>query len=125
MSLKEYFENTKGFGVLSTAGSDGKVDSAVYARPHFSDEDTATFIMADKLSHENLKTNPHAAYLFKEDGDGYRGKRLFLTKTGEEENDEKLIELRRKVRCPVDEEGKRFIVHFKVDEVLPLVGSEK
>jgi hypothetical protein len=39
MDYKTYFENTKGVGVLSTAGKDGKVDSAVYSRPHlFEDE---------------------------------------------------------------------------------------
>ena len=32
MDLKEYFENTKGFGVLSTADKQGKVDAAVYSK---------------------------------------------------------------------------------------------
>ena len=27
MNLKQYFENTKGLGILSTADSEGKVDS--------------------------------------------------------------------------------------------------
>ena len=35
MELKEYFENIKGLGVMSTADSNGKVNSAVYSRPHF------------------------------------------------------------------------------------------
>jgi len=30
--------------------------------------------------------NPHAAYLFVEEGHGYKGKRLYLTKIKEEEN---------------------------------------
>lgn len=34
-ALKFYFENTKGTGVLATADSDGKVDAAIYSRPHF------------------------------------------------------------------------------------------
>jgi len=34
MSISEYFENTKGTGVLATADSEGKVDAAIYARPH-------------------------------------------------------------------------------------------
>ncbi len=34
MDLKEYFENNEGFGVLSTADEEGRVDSAVYAKPH-------------------------------------------------------------------------------------------
>jgi hypothetical protein len=34
MELKDYFENTKGLGVLSTADNHGKVNSAIYSRPH-------------------------------------------------------------------------------------------
>jgi hypothetical protein len=33
------------------------------------DDDTVAFIMAERLSHENLKKNPHAVYLFMEDGE--------------------------------------------------------
>ncbi len=80
MSLREYFENTRGRGVLATASADGKVDVAVYARPHAIDDETIAFIMADRLSHRNLESNPHAAYLFLESGEGYNGKRLFLTR---------------------------------------------
>ena len=38
MNLSDYFDNTKGCGVLATADSAGKVNAAVYARPHFFDE---------------------------------------------------------------------------------------
>ena len=60
MNLKQYFENTKGLGILSTADSSGKVDAAVYARPHFMDDGTLALIMRDRLSHYNLQSNPHA-----------------------------------------------------------------
>jgi hypothetical protein len=73
MELKEYFESTNGTGVLSTADSEGKVDAAVYARPHILDDGSAAFIMLDRLTHHNLQSNPHAAYLFIEEGPGYRG----------------------------------------------------
>ena len=33
--LKAYFESTKGTGILATADSNGKVDAAIYSRPHF------------------------------------------------------------------------------------------
>ena len=82
MSLKKYFEATKGFGVLATASADGSVDVAVYARPHVVDAETLAFIMADRLSHRNLQSNPHAAYLFREGATGDAGKRLHLTRTG-------------------------------------------
>ena len=44
MSLRDYFENTQGFGVLATADADGAVDVAVYARPHVIDDHTVAFI---------------------------------------------------------------------------------
>ena len=36
--LKEYFDKAKGYGVLATADAAGKVNMAVYARPHVLDE---------------------------------------------------------------------------------------
>ena len=122
MSLKEYFDTTKGVGVLSTADSDGQVDAAIYARPHFMEDGTLAFIMRDRLSHHNLQSNPHATYLFKEEGSGYRGKRLFLSKLGEEENTERLASLRRRKTVYGNGED-RFLVFFKLDNELPLVGD--
>ncbi|MFZ0134242.1 MAG: pyridoxamine 5'-phosphate oxidase family protein, partial [Desulfobacterales bacterium] len=58
MTLAEYFENTEGFGVLATADSDGKVDAAVYARPHFLEDGTIAMIMRERLTHHNLQSNP-------------------------------------------------------------------
>ena len=122
MSLKEYFDTTKGIGVLATADSDGKVDAALYARPHFMEDGTAALIMRDRLSHHNLQSNPHAAYLFKEEGPGYRGKRLYLSKVREEQNTELLESLRRRKWTQGNGED-RFLVFFKVDKELPLVGD--
>ncbi len=124
MDLKDYFENTKGFGVLSTADKQGKVDAAVYSRPHVMEDGTIASIMRDRLTHENLKTNPHAVYLFLEEGEGYRGRRLFLTKIGEEQDSELINEICR--RCyPSDLQVKepRFLVIFRIDKELPLVGA--
>jgi len=122
MKLDEYFNQTKGLGVLSTADRDGKVDAAIYARPHFMDDGTLAFIMRDRLSHHNLQTNPHATYLFKEKGSGYKGKRLFLTRVGEEQNTELLENLRRRKSAYGNGED-RFLVFFKLDKTLPLVGD--
>ena len=124
MDLKEYFENTKGFGVLSTADKDGQVDAAVYARPHVMEDGTIASIMRDRLTHENLRTNPHAVYLFLEEGQGYRGKRLFLTKIREEQDSELIDEICR--RCYPSElqvTEPRFLVIFEIDKELPLVGA--
>ena len=72
MNLREYFENAKGTGVLATADADGKVNVAIYSRPHFLTEDDqqVSFIMNDRLSHDNVEANSHAAYLFVEETEG-------------------------------------------------------
>ena len=112
MNLQEYFENKKGLGVLSTADGEGRVNSAIYARPHVMDDGTLAFIMPDRLTHHNLQSNPHAAYLFRENEPGYKGKRIHLTKVREETNTELLHSLRRKFYPPEVEEGLRSIVFF-------------
>lgn len=123
MNLKEYFENAGGMGVLATANDKGIVDVAVYAKPHVMGDDSVAFIMAERLTHHNLQSNPHAAYLFREEGPGYKGTRLFLTKTREEKDTELLYSLRSKRYAAEKQEGKpRFLVFFKVDRVLPLIG---
>jgi len=121
MKIGDYFGTAKGTGVLATADSKGVVDIAIYAAPHVIDDKTVAFIMADKLTHHNLQSNPHAAYLFIE-GDGkYKGKRLFLTKIKEEKDSPALESMRRK-DYP-DLKGKEYLVYFKIDKVLPLVGA--
>ena len=122
MELKHYFENTKGVGVLATADADGKVDAAIYARPHFMEDGTLAMIMRDRLTHHNLQSNPHATFLFIEDGPGYKGKRLFMTKLREEKDSELLNSLRSRQYLDEKEEAK-FLVFFKLDKELPLVGA--
>jgi hypothetical protein len=46
MDLKGYFESANGLGVLATADQQGKVNVAVYARPHVVDDKTIALIMA-------------------------------------------------------------------------------
>lgn len=125
MTLKDYFENTRGVGVLSTADAEGDVDSAIYARPHVMEDGAFAFIMRDRLSHRNLQSNPKAAYLFLEDGPGYKGKRFSLTKVTEESDPDKIESLRRR-SAPAGEAGgdeAKFLVYFRVDGERPLIGS--
>ncbi len=127
MDLQEYFENTKGHGFLSTADAEGRVNSAVFARPHVMDAETIAFIMPDRLTHHNLQSNTHAAYLFMADGPGYKGCRLHLTKTREEEDTELLHSIRRRKYAVQGghEDQTRFLVFFKVDKTMPLIGPGK
>lgn len=122
-NLKAYFETAKGTCVLSTADSDGKVNAAIYAKPHFMEDGTIAMIMNDRLTHANIKVNPHAAFLFMEEGKGFKGKRLWLTMVREEEDSDLLYELkRRKYPNKPETGGPKFLVFFTVDKVLPLVG---
>jgi hypothetical protein len=126
MNIMDYFEHAKGFGALATTDEKGHVDVAVYSRPHIVDEKTVAFIMADRLTHRNLQSSPHAAYLFREDVAGYKGVRLFLTKIREETDSELLYSIRRRKYAAQEgeKEGSRFLVFFEVDRMLPLVGEK-
>ena len=122
MSIQEYFENAKGRGILATADREGNVDAAVYAKPKIFDENTIAFIMRDRLTHANVKSNPRATYLFVEnEGGGYRGIRLYLTWLYEEEDSERLYELRRadhnEIWEPEQERGPLFLVVFRIDRM--------
>ncbi len=88
------------------------------------DNQTLAFIMADRLSRQNLQSNPHAAYLFKESEGDYEGKRLYLTKLKEGRgSDEENEELKRRydLACEKYKGETLYLVYFSVDEVLPLV----
>ena len=124
MNLSEYFDNAEGYGVLATADASGKVNAAVYARPHFLDQNTVAFIMRERLTHANLQTNPYATYLFIQSGPGYSGKRLYLTKLRDEVNDDLVASICRRCDYSMFEDKlTRHVVHFAIDKVLPLVGS--
>lgn len=123
MNLKAYFEANEGMGILSTADGEGKVNSAIYARPHVLDDGTIAFIMRDRLSHHNLTSNPHAAYLFREASNGYKGVRLHLTKIREEHGTPLVQELCRRCRIKERQDTVRYLVVFQIDREMPLIGA--
>jgi len=88
------------------------------------EDGSMALVMRDRLSHANLQSNPHAVYLFKEDSPGYKGKRLFITMVKEEKNTELLESLRRR-KTAYEDDTDRFLVYFKIDEEVPLVGDGK
>ena len=124
MELKEYFEQKHGFGVLSTSDAEGQVNSAVYSRPVSYDNSSIAFIMTNRKTYANIQQNPKAAYLFVEDGSGYKGKRLSLTKTKETEDPELIESLRRRFYSDKQEQtmSPLHLVYFRVDNERPLVG---
>jgi hypothetical protein len=124
MELKEYFKKTDGIGILATADEDGRVDVAIYSKPYVSGDGKVVFIMGDRLTRKNLKSNPHAAYLFMESGPGFSGKRLFMTmereSTGGDEQDSELRDWYKQVKENYPDEG-LYLGYFRIYEVLPLV----
>ncbi|KPK42890.1 MAG: pyridoxamine 5'-phosphate oxidase [Phycisphaerae bacterium SG8_4] len=124
MSLSDYFENIRGIGILSTSDSDGNVNTAIYSRPYVIDEDTVAFSMLERHSYANIQSNPKAAYMFIERGEGYNGKRLYLTMTGEEKDPERIKAIKKQHERAKDDDGKvRHLMYFSIDRTRPLVGG--
>jgi hypothetical protein len=124
MNLKEYFDEKEGMGFLATANSKGEVDIAVYSRPKIMEDDTLAYGMADRLTHANLESNPHAVYAFHEGR--FRGVRLFLEKVREETEGPLLEQIRKeadRVVGPGVGDMVKFVVYFRVKKNLPLVGG--
>jgi len=125
MNLADYFERTSGTGILATCYPGNEVDMAIYAKPHVVDEKTVIFVMKERLSHQNLRSHLRAAYLFIEDGTKTKGVRLYLTMVREEKNRTAIETLRKKQPCmfPADDDSDKFMVHFQIDRVRPLIGD--
>lgn len=121
--LQDYFTTTRGHGILATADAQGRVNQAVFARPQVMADGAVAFIMPARRTYSNLQVNPHASYLFLEHGPGYQGKRLYLIKIGEEQDTERLYALRRRSAAPAPETGPLFLVLFRVEQILPLIGD--
>jgi hypothetical protein len=124
MDWKEYFEKTTGKGFLATAGRSGKVDIAIYSRPHVMENGTLAFGMTDRLTHANLGENPCAVYAFNEKG--YQGVRLYLENVREETEGPLLQEIRKRADelvCPGTGDAIKYVVYFRVTKNLPLVGT--
>jgi hypothetical protein len=79
-------------------------------------------IMRHRLTHHNLQSNSHACCMFREKDPGYKGKRLFFTKVREEQDSELLKSPRRRQHINTEDKSK-FLVFFRVNKELSLVGA--
>ena len=124
MSLEDYFRTTEGVGILATSDSEGNVDIAVYSRPYVIDENTIAFSMLERTSFTNIGSNPKAAFMFIEKGEGYNGKRLYLTKAGEETDQQRIEEIKsqRPKKHPSTADVAKHLVYFNIEKTRPLVG---
>ncbi|MBU0960335.1 MAG: pyridoxamine 5'-phosphate oxidase family protein [Proteobacteria bacterium] len=127
MNLETYFKDSKGVGIVATSDKKGVVDTAIYSKPHILSNDEIAFIMRDRLTHTNLQENKHANYLFLEEGRGYRGVRLFLTKLDESSDSELIASMTRRHLTAEEDlaKGDKFLVRFKVNRILSLIGGEE
>ncbi len=125
MNLDNYFAMAKGIGVLATADEEGKVDLALYSKPLVIDKDTVAFVMREKHSHQNLKSNLSAAYMFIDNIAKNAGIRLFLTKTREETNQTVVAQMIKEQPqiAPPEDTGNKYLVFFNVDKTIALAGD--
>ena len=125
MNLSEYFKDAKGTGVLATSDADGDVDIAIYSRPYIIEENKIAFSMLERLNYANVQSNPKAAYMFIEQDQGYKGTRLYLTKTGEEKDPEVITEIKKQHSKTFNpEETHKHLVYFTIDKSRPLIGDK-
>ena len=123
MKLAELFP-IGGKGVIATAGCDGVVNTAIYARPHIINDDTLAWGMTDGRSYNNLKENPHASYLYMAPVEGFSGWRLTLDLKTIEDSGELLEAIRKSTKEIVGPEAGVLVKHvgyFGVTEVRPLI----
>jgi hypothetical protein len=124
MNLEEYFRAAEGTGILATSDSTGNVNAAIYSRPYVIEENKIAFSMLERTSFANIGSNPKAAYMFIEKGEGYKGKRLYLAKAGEETDPQRIEQI--KSQQPKRHESKtdsaRHFVYFTIEKIRPLVG---
>jgi len=127
MTLGEYFKERSGISILASAGEDGRVTSAIYSKPHVFDDGTVAFVMRKRLTHENLQSNPFASFMFIEEGAGYQGIRLYMKKIKEDTDNELIEKLKRRHLTPEEDKAKgpKFLVHFSVEKIIPLIGDTK
>jgi len=123
MELSELFRNY-GLGVMATAAPDGRVNTAVYDRPHVIDSETLVWGMTDGRTFRNVVQNPHASYLFRESGPGFRGVRIGLEQLRTEEQGEMLETIQRNTNEVVGPGAGSAVTHaawFKVVEIRELI----
>ncbi len=127
MDLSKYFQEHTGTGVLATADDTGKVNTAIYARPHVFDNQIVAFIMRDRLSRQNLLKNGSANYLFIESGVAYKGVRLGLKMIDESADPELIASLSQRILAGKEysADEARFVVRFAVEKGLALVGGNE
>ncbi|MEJ2182918.1 MAG: pyridoxamine 5'-phosphate oxidase family protein [Nitrospirota bacterium] len=113
-----------GTGVMTSASAEGRVNAAIYARPHVTEEGTLAWGMTEGRTLRNVKENPSALFLYMNPGVGYAGVRVALRRERLETAGPLLDEIRQRTEELVGPEVARrvvYVAYFSVTEVRPLV----
>jgi len=128
-TLMEYFNKQPRIGTLSTAGKDGRVDSACFGSPRMIDERTVVMAVRKARTLANLYENPNAVFTIIEAGKTppeWKGIRVYLKMTDCQTAGERLEEMRKLAAQRVSAEAAKALhaaITLEVQEVRPLSDS--
>jgi len=124
--LMEYFNKTPRIGTLSTAGRNGRVNTACFGSPRMIDEKTVVMSVRNARTFANLQENPNAVFMIIEPGPTspeWKGVRVYLKMIGHETSGEKVEATRKAIAQRLGEETAKAmhaVITFQIQEIRPL-----
>ncbi|MDA8408533.1 MAG: pyridoxamine 5'-phosphate oxidase family protein [Deltaproteobacteria bacterium] len=126
-NLMEYFNKQPRLGTLSTADTNGNVDSAYFGSPRMVDEKTIVMGTGKNRTYSNLLENPHAVFLIMEPGKtvtDWKGVRIYVEMKEHETSGQKLDQIRAAIAEKVGPEAANKMIHaaltFEIKDIRPL-----
>lgn len=126
--LIQFFNKQPRIGTLSTAGKDGKVNSAYFGSPTMIDEKTIVMGLGKNRTFANLSENPNAVFMIMEPGESlpqWKGVRLYLRMMECATEGSKLEDMQAKIGEKIGLETAKKMIHayvaFEVTEIRPIV----
>jgi len=129
--VMELFNKRPRIGSLSTAGSKGDVNVAIFGSPQMIDNNTVVMGIGRNRTFQNLQENPKAAFIVMEPGESpmeWRGARVYLEVAGIETKGELLDQIKGMIAQAAGEGAAKMIhaaIRFNVTEVRPLIDPLK
>lgn len=125
--IMEYFNRQPRLGTLSTADTNGKVNSAYFGSPQMIDEKTIVMGSGYNRTYQNLLENPQAVFLVMEPGKTvpeWKGLRIYVKMTEHETSGPKLDSMRAKIAEKIGAEAAKKMIYaalsFEIVEIRPL-----
>ena len=129
--VMELFNKRPRIGSLSTAGSKGDVNVAIFGSPQMIDKNTVVMGIGSNRTFQNLQENPKAAFIVMEPGESpmeWKGARVYLEVAGIETKGELLDQIKGMIAQAAGEGAAKMIhaaIRFNVTEVRPLIDPLK